>query len=60
VILEKWVFKVEKTPGFLIINRIKFAQDSIMNSDQWPAYATLNDHGFVHNTVNHLEHLIGS
>jgi len=25
----------------------------IIHSDQWKAYATLNEHGFTHKTVNH-------
>jgi len=27
-------------------------------SDQWRAYSSLKDHGFIHQTVNHTEHFV--
>jgi len=29
-----------------------------IHSDQWRAYSSLKDHGFIHQTVNHSENFI--
>ncbi|XP_068232212.1 uncharacterized protein [Palaemon carinicauda] len=34
------------------------AQGSVIHSDEWPAYGTLNSHGFLHSTVNHQRHYV--
>lgn len=31
------------------------APESVIHSDEWPAYTTLRNHGFIHHTVNHQE-----
>ncbi|XP_068250359.1 myosin heavy chain, clone 203-like [Palaemon carinicauda] len=33
-------------------------QESVIHSDEWPAYSTLNSHGFVHSTINHQRHYV--
>ncbi|KAF4530357.1 hypothetical protein B566_EDAN018488, partial [Ephemera danica] len=33
-------------------------RDTTIHSDEWPAYATLGQHGFVHESVNHSENFV--
>jgi len=59
-ILERRFFKVEKrdrnTLLPIILNEVE--QGTTIYSDKWRAYSTLNEHGFIHKTVNHSENFI--
>ena len=43
-------------PPLLILN--DFRPRSIIYSDAWTAYATLNDHGYTHLIINHSENFV--
>jgi len=61
-ILEKRFFKAEKcdrnTCLSIILNEVE--HDTTIYFDKWRAYSTLNEHVFIHKTVNHTENFIDS
>lgn len=59
-ILEPRYFKVDKRDRETLLPIIvqEIEPETTNKSDEWRAYSTLKDHGFLHQTINHSENFI--
>lgn len=59
-IVEQWLFIVQKRDHATLLPIIQreIEPGTTIFLDEWKAYSCLNDHGYIHNTVNYKNDFI--